>query len=509
MNFAKSSVWSIDLGIYINYKYPKPLQNTYIWGNIANMTLIGRSAEVEIMQDLLKSTTPEMLAMYGRRRVGKTYLIQTVYKDQLVFECSGLQQGRLEMQLRNFWLSLVRNTSPEFYMQTPSTWLEAFEILGHYLKEIRGQKKYVIFLDELPWFDTPRSGFLAALANFWNVWGVKNPRLILVLCGSAASWMISHILHNRGGLHNRVTRKIRLLPFNLQETKQYLKHRHVILQDYDLVQLYMAIGGVPYYLNLVRPGKSVAQIIQLLFFDKHAQLRDEFEMLYASLFSSYEQHVKVVKALAAANYGLTRNQILEKTGEQSSGSFTQYLTELEASGFIMAIQPFQNKKKEVIYRLNDELSLFFLRFLSRRRTTDWLTMATQQSYKIWCGLAFENVCLKHIDQIETALGIHGIATAVSSFISVGKDQAEGVQIDMIIDRADNCINICEMKFYNTELEISKSHSHDLKRKMELFRTYTQTRKNIFITMVTTFGVKRNANMLSVITNSIEIQALFK
>ncbi len=473
------------------------------------MTLIGRSAEVEIMQDLLKSTSPEMLAMYGRRRVGKTYLIQTVYKDQLVFECSGLQQGTLAMQLRNFWLSFVRNTSPEFYMQTPSTWLEAFEMLGHYLKEIRGQKKYVIFLDELPWFDTARSGFMAALANFWNVWGVKNPRLILVLCGSAASWMISHILHNRGGLHNRVTRKIRLLPFNLKETKQYLKHRHIILQDYDLIQLYMAIGGVPYYLNLVRPGKSVAQIIQLLFFDKQAQLRDEFEMLFASLFSNYEQHVKVVKALASSNYGLTRNQILAKSGEQSSGSFTQYLTELEASGFIMAIQPFQNKKKEVIYRLNDELSLFYLRFLSRRKIADWLTMATQQSYKIWCGLAFENVCLKHIDQIETALGIHGIATEVSSFISVGKDQAEGVQIDMIIDRADNCINLCEMKFYSTSLDISKSYSQDLKRKMELFKTYTQTRKNIFITLVTTFGVKRNANMLSAVTNTIEIEALFK
>lgn len=473
------------------------------------MTLIGRSVEFEIMRDLLSSRSPEMLAIYGRRRVGKTYLIQTVYNDQMVFECSGLQDGALNMQLRNFWLSLVRNTSPEFYMQIPSTWLEAFEMLGRYLKEISGQKKYVIFLDELPWFDTPRSGFMAALANFWNVWGVKNPRLILVLCGSAASWMISHILHNRGGLHNRVTRKIRLLPFNLNETKQYLKHRHITLQDYDLIQLYMAIGGVPYYLNLVRPGKSVAQIIQMLFFDKQAQLRDEFDILYASLFSNYAQHVKVVKTLASANYGLTRNQMLEKIDEQSSGSFTQYLAELEASGFIMAIQPFQNKKKEVIYRLNDEFSLFYLRFLYRKKIPTWITMAAQQSYKVWCGLAFETICLKHVEQIETALGIHGIATSVSSYIKVGKDQEEGVQIDMMIDRADNCINLVEMKFYNSDFEISKLYAHALRRKLDLFRTYTQTRKNIFLTMVTTFGVKRNANMLSVVTNTVEIEALFK
>jgi predicted AAA+ superfamily ATPase len=473
------------------------------------MTLVGRSVEVQIMQELLESTTPEMLAMYGRRRVGKTYLIQTVYKDHTVFECSGLQDGTLDMQLRNFWLALMRNASPEHYMLTPSNWLEAFEMLGRYQHEIRGHKKKVIFLDELPWFDTPRSGFMAALANFWNVWGMKNPKLILVLCGSAASWMISHIINNRGGLHNRVTRKIRLLPFTLKETKQYLRHRHIHLQDYDLIQLYMAIGGVPYYLNLVRPGKSVAQIIQTLFFDKQAQLKDEFDILYASLFSNYEQHVKVIKVLAAANYGLTRNQILDKSGEQSSGSFTQYLTELEASGLIMAIQPFQNKKKEVIYRLNDELSLFYLRFLFRKKTSTWLTMATQQSYKIWCGLAFETVCLKHVDLIETALGIHGIATAFSSYISVGKGQEEGVQIDMIIDRADNCINLCEMKFYNTNIDISRSYALELKRKVDLFKTYTQTRKNIFLTMITTFGVKRNANMLSVITNTIEIEALFK
>jgi predicted AAA+ superfamily ATPase len=460
------------------------------------------------MQELLESTAPEMLAMYGRRRVGKTYLIQTVYKDQMVFECSGLQEGTLDMQLRNFWLALLRKATPEYYGMTPSTWLEAFEMLGGYLSETKGQKKKVIFLDELPWFDTPRSGFMAALANFWNVWGVKNPKLILVLCGSAASWMISHIIHNRGGLHNRVTLKIRLLPFTLKETKQYLRSRHIVLQDYDLVQLYMAIGGVPYYLNLVRPGKSVAQIIQILFFDKQAQLRDEFDMLYASLFTNYEQHVKVIRALASANYGLTRNQILEKSGEQSSGSFTQYLSELEASGLIMPLQPFQNKKKEVIYRLNDELSLFYLRFLYRKKISTWSTMTTQQSYKIWCGLAFENVCLKHVDQIEKSLGIHGIATSVSSFVRVGKDRMEGFQIDMIIDRADNCINLCEMKFYNTTFEMSKVYAQDLKSKMDLFRTYTRTRKNLFLTLITTYGVKRNASMLGVVTNTVEIEAFF-
>jgi len=474
------------------------------------MILIGRKKESEIMTEILESPKSEMLAVYGRRRVGKTYLVQQVYKDHIIFECSGLNEGLLEPQLQNLWHAMLRSFNGIPVFNSPLTWLQAFEILGNRIEEIKSRKKKVIFLDELPWFDTPRSGFMSALANFWNTWGMKRSDMILVLCGSAASWMIKNIIHNKGGLHNRLTRKISLLPFNLEETREYLKHQRVHLLEYDIIQLYMAIGGIPYYLNFVRPGKSVAQIIEILFFDMQAPLRDEFDILYSSLFSNHQNHVNIIKVLAAKRQGMTRNQLLEELNEVSSGSFTTYLDELEASGFIFSIQPFLNKKKEVIYRLSDELSFFTLSFLSHgKKSTSWQSISGRQRYKIWCGLAFESVCFKHLDQIKRALGISGIETQVSSFIKQGKQVQEGVQIDLLIDRSDRCINLCEMKYYNESFEFSAAYATEWKRKIELFRTYTQTRKNLFLTMVTTFGVKENAHSLSVVSNSIEINTLFQ
>jgi predicted AAA+ superfamily ATPase len=474
------------------------------------MTLIGRNKEHEIMEDILDSPKSEMLAVYGRRRVGKTYLIQQVYKDHIILECSGLNEGSLKSQLQNFWNAMLRSFKGITAFNPPQTWLQAFEILGHKIEEIKNRKKKVIFLDELPWFDTPKSGFMSALANFWNTWGMKKSDLIVVLCGSAASWMINNIIHNKGGLHNRVTRKIRLLPFNLEETRDYLMQQRVQLLEYDIIQLYMAIGGIPYYLNFVRPGKSVAQIIEMLFFDAQAPLRDEFDILYASLFAHHQYHVKIIKALASKRQGLTRNQLLAELDEVSSGSFTKVLNELEASGFILSLPPFLNKKKEVLYRLSDELSLFHLSFLSHHRfSTTWQSLSGQQRYKIWCGLAFESICFKHVDQLKRALGISGIESTVSSFIKSGKTGQEGLQIDLLIDRSDRCINLCEMKFYNGQFEFTAMEAAAWKRKIEVFRTYTGTSKNLFLTMVTTYGIKENAHSLSVVSNSIEMNALFQ
>lgn len=451
-----------------------------------------------------------MLAIYGRRRIGKTFLIQTIYKDHIVFESSGLHDETLQAQLQSFWHALLRTARPGAYIVPPTSWIQAFEILRSLMESIKGGMKKVIFLDELPWFDTPHSGFLAALGNFWNTWAGKRTDIILVICGSAASWMIKKVIYNKGGLHNRVTRSIRLLPFSLKEAKEYLKSRNVNLQDYDLLQLYMAIGGIPYYLKFVKPGKSVTQNIQLLFFDKEAPLKAEFDNLYSSLFSNYHQHVSIIQALASKHQGLTRAEMLLRIGSVSSGSFTGYLMELEESGFIVSLQPFSNKKKEAIYILCDEYSLFYQKFLYRKpKAASWMMIASQQSYKIWSGLAFENTCIRHIEQIKRALGISGIHTDISSFISVGKGEKTGIQIDLIIDRADNCINLCEVKFYNDVFVISKSYHNELRMKCELFKTYTKTRKNIFLTMITTYGVTPNAQMLNIVSNTVEMKALFQ
>ncbi|MDQ3016844.1 MAG: ATP-binding protein [Bacteroidota bacterium] len=474
------------------------------------MSVIGREPEIKVLNELLSSKESEMLAIYGRRRVGKTYLIREMYQQQIIFDCTGLYEQPLNVQLQNFWNTLVRSAKHHSRSDPPGTWLQAFEFLQVYVASLRGKGKKVIFLDELPWFDTPRSGFLSALGNFWNSWAVKRKDIIIVICGSAASWMIKKIINQRGGLHNRVTRRLRLLPFTLKETKAYLQSNRVNLQDYDILQLYMAIGGIPYYLKFVKRGKSVAQIIEFLFFDKNGPLRNEFENLYASLFKHYTIHVGIIRALASKHRGLTRNEILGFSGVASGGAFSEYLFELEESGFIQSQSPFLNIRKEVTYRLSDEFSLFYLTFLQKRRkSSGWVALATHQSYKIWCGHAFENVCLKHTEQIKRDLGISGIHTEESSWVLKGTKNQDGIQIDLVIDRADQCINLCEMKFYSGIFEINKSYSEILRKKMNLFQQNTKTRKNLFLTMITTYGVKPNANMLNLVSHSVEIGALFK
>lgn len=473
------------------------------------MDIAGRIDEIEIFEELLHSPVSEFMAMTGRRRVGKTFLIRNYFKNRIVFDCSGLHEQNQQLQLENFRDALQNNMPKKAAIEVPVTWLQAFNLLKKYISSIKTKGKKIIFLDELPWFETPRSGFRAALDNFWNNWCTARKDIILVICGSAATWMIKKIINDRGGFHNRVTRQIDLQPFTLAETKLFLKQNRVTLNDYDILQLYMVLGGIPFYLKEIKPGKSVAQVIDGLFFQKNSILKNEFNNLYASLFTNYQWHEQVVKALAGKDRGLTRAEIISITKLSSGGGFSTVLEELEQSGFISVHVPFENVRKETVYRLRDEFTLFYFKFLyNNKRTAGWLQKVGQQSFKIWCGHAFENVCLKHTWQIKKALGIQGIYTQEASWLFKGTKEQEGTQIDLIIDRADNCINICEMKFYNTVFEINKMYAAQLQKKIAVFERHTKSKKNVFITMLTTFGTLTNAHKLSVVTNDITMDALF-
>lgn len=473
-----------------------------------SMEVAGREEEIELLQNALLSTRSEFLAMYGRRRIGKTYLIRQVYKKHMTFDCSGLNEQQLPQQLENFWFALQERNSKLKLATAPTTWLQAFALLREYITSIKGDKKKVIFLDEIPWFDTPKSGFLAALDNFWNHFCSKRSDILLIVCGSAATWIIDKIINNKGGLHNRLTQSIRLLPFTLAETKAYLLMNRVSLTRKDIVELYMCLGGVPFYLKEVEKGKSVAQIIDKVCLGKNAILRNEFQNLYASLFKNHELHEKIIRALASKNKGLTRNEIIETTGLSTGGGFSTLMKELIECGFVKEITPF-GKSKDTLFRLIDEYSFFYLKFLEKRNTVEsWEQTANKQSYKIWCGYAFENVCQKHVAKIKTALGISGVLSNEYSWFAKGNATEDGTQIDLLIDRADNCINICEMKFYNATFEVSKQYAETLRTKKHVFQTKTATRKNIFITLVTLFGIATNEHSLSVVSNEMTIEVLF-
>ena len=466
--------------------------------------IIGRKYEISLLEDALKSNKSELIAVYGRRRVGKTFLINQQYKGHIIFQVTGLFGGNLNEQLGNFTKEIKKCTKDNL-IKTPKKWLDAFSILENYLDTIKTKNKKVIFIDEFPWIATPKSKFLMAFENFWNQFVSRRDDLIVVICGSAASYMVQKIIKNKGGLHNRITQKIKLLPFNLYETELFLLNKKIKYTHYDILQLYMAIGGIPHYLEKIRKGDSVAQNIDTLCFEKDGVLKDEFNQIFSSLFNNSEKHIDIIKALSSSNKGITRKEIINKCKIPSSGDFSLKIEELIESGFISEYSYYKNLKKLTLYRLSDEYSMFYLKFIKKNKNQGkgtWKRLHTSQSYKIWSGFSFETLCLKHIEQIKIGLRIDAIYSINSSWFN------ENAQIDLLIDRDDNIINVCELKFYNSEFIINKSYYNNIKNKISEFKNNTKTKKNVYLTMITTFGVKSNQYSSEILENQLTVDSLF-
>jgi uncharacterized protein len=476
--------------------------------------IIGRTEEKMILDQKLATGDPELIAIYGRRRVGKTYLIRTYLKDRIKFELTGIHGASLADQLKNFSLALgkaLKSTAP---VATASSWLEAFNSLDIYLLDSFDPNRIaVLFFDEFPWLHSPRSNFLRAFDHWWNSSGTKRSNLKVVICGSAASWMIEKILNDRGGLHNRVTQTIRLLPFTLAETDEYLKYRGVVLDRYQTLQLYMAMGGIPYYLQHILPGESAAQIIDRLCFTTNGLLRTEFRNIFESLFIKAEQHEKIVRTLAKKRSGMTREEIIKQAKFTTGGGITKTLKELMESGFISDYLPFGKSGSEFIYKLSDEYSLFYQKFIEDAKSTGngtWLRQINTQSYISWSGFAFESVCLKHRRQIKKALGIADVLSeeSVWRYQPPKASREKGAQIDLLIDRQDRTINLCEIKFAGEEFVIDKKYADDLDNKVSVFQRQTRTKKTIFLTMITTYGVRKNEYYTGRVLREATMENLF-
>jgi AAA+ ATPase superfamily predicted ATPase len=476
--------------------------------------VIGRIGEKKILDQKLATNDPELIAIFGRRRVGKTYLVRTYLKDRIVFELTGIHRASLTDQLKNFSLALGRSLKSTTPIATAPSWLQAFNDLDIYLLEnLDPNVPAVLFFDEFPWLHSPRSNFLRAFDHWWNSSGTKRSNLKVVICGSAASWMIEKVLNDRGGLHNRVTQTMRLLPFTLAETDAYLKYRGVVLDHYQILQLYMAMGGIPYYLQHILPGESAAQIIDRLCFTPNGLLRAEFQNIFESLFLKAEQHEKIVRTLAKKVSGMTREQIIKEAKFTTGGGITKTLKELTESGFISNYVPFGKSGNEVIYKLSDEYSLFYQKFIEDAKATGsgtWFRHINTQSYVSWGGLAFESVCLKHSRPIKIALGIADVLSEESVWRCqpLKGSTEKGAQIDLLFDRQDRTINLCEMKFASEEFVIDKRYAGDLDNKVNVFRRQTRTKKAIFLTMITTYGVKKNEYYTGRVVREVTMEKLF-
>lgn len=478
--------------------------------------IIGRKKEKEELQKILESEKPAFLAIYGRRRIGKTYLIRNFFKNKgLFFHLTGIQDGSLDIQLKNFAIEYADRFEKGKERKRAEDWFDAFQMLRKEVENLSDKTKIILFFDELPWLATPRSNFMQALEHLWNRYLSEIPNVILIVCGSAASWMLDNVINDKGGLYERLTNKIRLLPFTLIETEEFLNYKNIHLNRKQIAEIYMCLGGVAKYLSYLEKGKSPAQMIGEVCFNYNAPLLSEFHKLYRSLFTHYEDHTKIVKALSSKRSGLTYQEIIKKTKIAAGGTLTKRLEELLESGFINELLNFGKGVKSHRYILTDEYSLFYLFWISGLSALDlqnsgpdyWLKQRNSQSWRTWSGFAFENICLKHVDRIKFALGLAAVHTETSKWRSTPQVE-EGCEIDLVINRADQCINLCEIKYYEDVFTLDKDYAEKLRKKKWSFARETETKKALFLTLITTYGAKHNESFHASIDQDLTIDDLF-
>ena len=477
--------------------------------NMNKSLIVGRHKEQQILQECIDSNRAELIAIYGRRRVGKTYLVKNFFEGKFDFYCTGIYEGTKKEQLANFATAIKEYFGTE---QKPrfSDWFEAFEQLKVSIKTLK-KDKVVVFIDEMPWFDTPRSRFLKAFEWFWNSWAADQQNLKIIVCGSATTWIMSKLLGDKGGMHNRVTKRLKISPFTLAETEEMLIAQGVEMDRYDIVQLYMALGGVPFYLQKVKAGYSAAQCIDQLFFEDNAELAIEYNILFRSLFNEGVRYRQVVECLCKHMKGMTREELVMSLKWEDAGKVSNILENLCNCDFLRCYSAYGKKERGKMYQLTDMFTLFYLRFVKGYSGSDanhWSTMANSQSIEAWSGYAFEQVCLNHVPQIKKALGINGVQTDISSWSVKGDAEHKGAQIDLVLERGDRIIDLCEMKFTEGRFSISKEYAEWLRERKEIFRESIKTNKTLHNVLVTTWGLQPNTHA-GVIQNTVTMDDLFQ
>ena len=464
------------------------------------MQIVGRKREIAELTRLKESNQAEFVALYGRRRVGKTWLVRNYFQDQFTFYTTGIARGNRKEQLKNFYKSICSYSKKN--PEEPKDWYETFDLLKSVIKQSR-QRRKVVFLDELPWMDTQKSEFLKAIDLFWNSWGCMQSNLLFIVCGSAASWMVKNIIRDKGGLHNRLTCHLHLAPFTLSETKSYLHSQGLRWSDETVAECYMIMGGIPYYLHLLDRSMSLAQNVDRLFFAPNALLKDEFDTLYKSLFKKSEDYVKIIAALSKRRSGYTRDDIVKATGLSNGGGLTRRLDELEQCNFIRRYSPI--KGKTPIYQLVDFYSLFYFLFLDGKRRFDrdaWLHLQATPRYNTWLGLSFERLCFAHVHAILKGLGITGTATNTYALLT------SDAQMDMVIERADKVTSLCEMKYSSRPYAMSAEEAKKIRHREDEIGASFPTQKQVLVSLITNRIPKKNEHYNSLISSNLTLENIF-
>lgn len=482
--------------------------------------IIGRINEIDTLNQILVSKQAEFVAVYGRRRIGKTYLIeQTFSQGEIYMDCTGIKDGNMHDQLVNFIEGFQAAFYPDLSLSVPKSWRDAFDLLTREIKKIPTSKKIVVFLDELPWLSTSKSKLLQNLDFFWNTRWRKIPNFKLIVCGSAASWMLENLINAKGGLHNRITKSMHLEPFTLGETKKFLEANGVKLTENQTLEIYMVTGGVAFYLSQIQKSKSVSQNINDICFHKDGLLHLEFPRLFKSLFSAAELNLRIVREISKYRSGISVTDLVKKCGKKPGGRFSDRLSELEAAGFVQKFLPYGKQKRDHYYKIIDEYTLFYLRWIEEivegksipRGVNYWVNISKSPAWQSWAGYAFEGVCYKHADKIINRLGLGSISCLIGSWRYVPRAGAKesGAEIDLLLDREDNAITLCEIKYTANHFTIDKSYAKNLMNKVDTFKQHFATSKQIFLVMITTMGLKKNIWSDELVEGEVRLADLFK
>jgi len=471
--------------------------------------IIGRENEQKVLLNAYKNSESNFIAIYGRRRIGKTYLVKETFNNKITFLFTGSYKTKRKDQLKQFSNALKEQGLKN--VTKLNDWIDAFENLKNLIKKSKMDKK-VIFLDELSWLDTPKSGFISALESFYNGWCSFRNDILLIICASSGSWIINKVIHNKGGLYNRLSYTICLRPFTLKECKEYLKAKGIKLDNLQILQLYMVLGGVPFYYSFIEKGKSAIQNINDLFFIENSKLEHEFNYLFQSIFTSYEDYSKIIDVLSNKKVGMNRNEIAKEAKLTLNGSLTNKLLDLEACGFIKKYIKYGNNENNATYRIIDNFTLFYYCFLQNKSKDNnyWLNNINNPKINTWEGLAFELVCLEHVNCIKEGLGIRGVSTSEYSYY-IKKDESvglDGCQIDLMLERKDRIINICEIKYKREKYILNKREYESLLRKEKNFVSKTKTTYATNFVLITTYGLLEN-EYSPLISSVITIDDLFK
>ncbi len=471
--------------------------------------LIGRQTELAELKSALDSKRSELIILYGRRRIGKTFLVRSFCNDVYSFHFVGAHGKNIKKQLAYF-REVLQSYCPDVEIPELLNWHEAFRQLAGYLEQCKEVRK-VVFFDEMPWIDTQKSDFVSELEYFWSNWVQNRDDIVFIACGSATTWMKEKLEDNKGGLHNRITHRIYLRPFYLRECKEYLLSNGFDWDDYQILQYYMIFGGVPYYMSLLRPQLSLVENVDTLIFRRGGALSDEFKELYNALFKKADKYIRIVQLLATKREGFTKMEISAETG-YSGGGLTKLLENLERCDFIVSYTQFGNKTKQTLYRLCDFYTLFYFRYVKNNHSKDeqyWQHHFQNRSVESWEGFTFEEVCLRHLSQIKQGLGISGMATEASSwrFVPAKEDTRKGAQVDLVISRADKMIHLCEMKFSSTPYTITKEYAERLITRKQLFMEGNGVSRGVVLTFVTPYGLKDGLHT-SMVHSSLTAKDLF-